>query len=302
MAGASLQAALLVNLAIGFIKMIVGLFTQSAAMISEAIHSFADTLNQILLAFGIRRSKKYPDPEHPFGYSKVQFFWAFIVAILIFGISGTLAFQHGLEIILNPHGHHIELDKIGWNILVLVCAMFLEFLALRTAYSEAKTFKDKFQTPTILQAIDDMQDPVLLSLLVEDSLALVGLSIAFIGTMLTLITQQPIIDGYTSMVIGLVLMVGGLLLARENKTYLVGKAVSDQILNQIKSILKDQTEIVSIKSIKTMLLGPSDMILALDLTFKQTVENPASVIDKIEKQLAENIDHLTPEKIFIEIQ
>ncbi|MHA2502069.1 MAG: cation diffusion facilitator family transporter [Candidatus Kariarchaeaceae archaeon] len=306
MAGASLKAALTVNFLIGVIKTVVGLFTGSAAMISEAYHSFADTFNQILLALGIQRSGKEPDLEHPFGYKKVQFFWAFVVAILIFGVSGTLAMIEGFEILRHPEEHTFKPELFIWQILVLLVAIVLEAFALKTAVDEARVYQEETGNESLIEAVDEMQDPVLLSLLVEDSLALAGLVIALIGSVITYITSDPIVDGYTSIAIGVVLMTGGLLLARENKTYLVGKAVSSRIQSQIVEVLDASGAVKTVNSMKTLLIGPKDMILALDITFSKEAladkTGAADDIDTLEKQLSEAVEFLTPDRIFIESQ
>lgn len=307
MAGTSLVAALVVNFTIGVIKTIVGLITGSGAMISEAYHSFADTFNQILLALGIKRSAREPDLTHPFGYSKVQFFWSFVVAILIFGISGTLAFYEGIKILTSEEGHDLRQDLIFWNLLVLGVAIILEAYAWKTAYNEAKRFQEEMEIDNLMEALDEKQDPVLISLLVEDSLAMVGLVIAFVGTVLTSVLHNEMIDGITSLFIGIVLMTGGLLLAKYNKTYLVGRSVSNVIQKQIKDIVNGFEGIKRIKEMKTMLLGPNDMIVALDLVFTDEARNTgvkgiADDIDRLEKLLSDAIEPLTPNKIFIESQ
>lgn len=299
MAGSSLKAALLVNFSIGVIKMVVGLATRSAAMFSEAIHSFADTFNQILLALGIRNSKKKPDLEHPFGYQKNQFFWSFVVAILIFGVSGILAFFEGYEKVLHPEEHH---EGFIWNIVVLLGAMILEFYAFKTAYNEAKAYKNKMKTETIFDAFDEMQDPVLLSLIVEDTLALIGLTTALIGVSLSYFLHEPVIDGYTSMTIGIILMLGGLLLAKENKTYLIGKAVTHRTQELIRNTVLDFEHTKDILSMKTMMLGPKRMILALDVRFDATEDKIPDLIDELEQLLIKAVPYLKANKIFIEAQ
>lgn len=306
MAGSSLKAALAVNFMIGVIKSIVGTFTGSAAMISEAYHSFADTFNQILLALGITRSKREPDLEHPFGYKKVQFFWAFIVAIMIFGISGTLAIYEGYQILNHPEGHVFHPELFIWQILVLIIAIVLESYALSTAVKEARAYMNKVNSDSLIEAVDEMQDPVLLSLLTEDTLALVGLVIALIGSIITYITGDAIFDGYTSIAIGLVLMTGGFLLARENKTYLVGKAVSSRIQKQILDIVESFEGVKLINSMKTMLLGPDDLLLVMDITFTNSAvagdNGVADEIDLLEQKLSDAIEILSPDKIYIESQ
>lgn len=300
MAGSSLKAALLVNLVIGIMKMFVGLATASAAMVSEAYHSFADTFNQILLALGIRRSKQSPDLEHPFGYQKESFFWSFVVAVLIFGVSGLLALNEGIHKLGEPHSEH-DNDGFIWNIVVLLLAIILEGYAFRTAYNEAKEYKELTNSDSIFEALDEMQDPVLLSLLTEDSLALVGLSVALVGVTVTYLTENPFYDGLTSIFIGVILIIGGLLLAKENKTYLIGKSVANKTKILIDKIINEHSTVEKLISRKTMLLGPKDMILALDVKFLEDVNEPEE-IDKLEAKLVAEIPHLTPEKIFIEAQ
>ncbi|MCE7735860.1 MAG: cation diffusion facilitator family transporter [Candidatus Heimdallarchaeota archaeon] len=300
MAGSSLKAALLVNLTIGIMKMFVGLATASAAMVSEAYHSFADTFNQILLALGIRRSKQTPDLEHPFGYQKESFFWSFVVAVLIFGVSGLLALNKGIDKLGERPSEH-DNDGFIWNIVVLSIAMVLEFYAFNTAYKEAKAYKELTNSDSILESLDEMQDPVLLSLLVEDSLALIGLSVALVGVTVTYITANPFYDGLTSIFIGVILIIGGLLLAKENKTYLIGKSVADKTKHHIDQIVKNHESVEKLVSRKTMLLGPKDMILTLDVLFVEGADEPAE-IDKLEAALVKDIPYLTPAKIFIEAQ
>ncbi|MFV2015917.1 MAG: cation diffusion facilitator family transporter [Candidatus Heimdallarchaeota archaeon] len=300
MAGASLKVALIVNFTIGVMKMFVGILTASAAMISESYHSFADTFNQILLAVGIRLSRRSPDLEHPFGYRKNQFFWSFIVGILLFGMSGILALITGFEKIRANEEFHG--DNFIWNIVVLVVAIGLEFFAFRTAYKEAQKYKKLTESDSIMQAIDEMQDPVLLALLVEDSLALIGLTVALIGVVITYISENTFYDGLTSIFIGIILIVGGLLLARENQNYLIGKSVTDKTKLVINDIVTGFESVETLLSRKTMLLGPKDMILTLDVIFKNDVEDLTVEIDKLEAKLIEAIPYLTANKIFIEAQ
>ena len=306
MAGSSLKAALSANFIIGVIKTIVGFFTGSAAMISEAYHSFADTFNQILLLIGVNRSKKEPDIEHPFGYKKVQFFWAFVVAVLIFGVSGGLALFEGIEIILHPSHHQFHPEYFPRQIAVLSVAIILESFALKTAINEAQAYQKKVKSEKLLEAVEEMQDPVLLSLLVEDSLALAGLIIALIGSIITFVTENPTWDGITAISIGIVLMIGGILLARENKRYLIGVSVSTRIKSQIKDMVENFEGVVQLNSMKTMILGPDDMLLALEVTFETYViesdNGVADEIDKLEIELCKLVPKLTPNKIFIESQ
>ncbi len=305
MAKNSLYAALTANFLIGVTKLVAGILSGSAAMIAEAYHSFADTFNQILLLFGIKRSQKMPDKTHPFGYQKVQFFWAFVIAVLIFGISGTLAFEKGLKIIMNPEKHEkLDVPSLYRNLIVLGIAIALESFSFYTALKEINEFRKKSKNEDFFDALDEMQDPVLLSIFVEDFLALAGLVIAFVGTLITFMLDDPLWDGITSLVIGLLLMVGGLLLAKENKQYLIGKSVHPTMLEKIKNTVKEFEGIKTIHEIKTMLLGPKSVLLALDLEFDDETERKdiAAHIDKLEDKLVEAFPVLEKSKIFIEVQ
>lgn len=148
--------------------------------------------------------------------------------------ASLIAFIEGLTIVLNPADHHIEEGLMGWNVLVLIIPIALEGFALRTALKEAAAYKEKINPSSIKEALDEMQDPVLLSLLTEDSLALGGLLIALIGVCITIWLKAPIIDGITSLTIGGLLIVGAVLLAIENKIYLIGKGVGHRVQQQIK--------------------------------------------------------------------
>ncbi|RMG37038.1 MAG: cation diffusion facilitator family transporter [Methanobacteriota archaeon] len=304
MAKESLYAAMFANFMLGVTKLVAGVLSGSAAMIAEAYHSFADTFNQILLWVGIRRSYKKPDRSHPFGYQKVQFFWAFVVAILIFGISGTLAFNEGLHRLQSGDHEPLDSTHLLWNLLVLGIGILLESFSSWTALKEVKAFQKKMKSEDLLDALDEMQDPVLLSVFVEDLLALAGLVIAFVGTLLSFFLHDPFWDGLTSMVIGLLLMVGGLLLARENKRYLIGKSVHPTLFEKIKDAVGEFKGLKEIHDIKTMLLGPNDIILALDLEFNDEIERGdlAEHIDKLEEELISRFGFLKKEKIFIEVQ
>ncbi len=304
MATDSLTTALVSNTTVTIMKFVVGFLTGSTTMIAEGAHSIADIINQLLLRRGKKRSKIAPDLSHPFGYSKSQFFWAFIVGMLIFSIAGLWAFFRGINILLSPEEHVLDQNLFVWNLVVLGLAIALESYALYTAFYEVRAFKEKYKSKSIAEAISEMQDPVNLSLLTEDSLALFTLIIAMIGTSITYVTKESIYDGITTIVIGVVLMIGGGLLAIENKEYLIGKAVSKRFQDEIREIVESHEGVESIQLMRTMLLGANDMILTLDLVFTPEAEKGdiAELIDHIEEELSSKIEKLSKDKIFIEAQ
>lgn len=293
-------AAFLGNFLIAVSKFVAGFLTGSSAMLSEGLHSLSDTSNQILLAFGIRRSKRDPDPEHPFGYSKVQFFWALIVSILIFGLAGSLSFIHGIDRLTHPHVG--EEQSFLASYVVLILSYIFEGFALFMAYRELQHLKHLKGYSQISETLENIQNPALLTCLVEDSLAMIGITIALVATLLTDFTHDPVWDGLGSLLIGLVLMVVALLLARENKSYLIGKAVNHRDKQKIKEIIETSPHVKRMVRMQTMLLGPEDMILSLEVDFGDdlTVEGLEKAVDDIEQRIIASFPVLTPSKIFIE--
>lgn len=292
-------AAFFGNLIVAISKFIAGSITHSSAMISEGLHSLADTINQLLLAFGLHRSKKEADSEFQFGYAKVQFFWALIVSILIFGLAGTLSVVQGYERLISG-GQHSEDFLI--NYIVLFFAIIIEGFALFMAYRETKIIQHEKGYKTLIETIENLRNPALLTILAEDSLAIMGLFLAIIATLLTDITGDIIWDGIGSLVIGLLLMSGALILARENRDYLIGKAMSKKEEQIVVDIINASPNVKSLTAMRSMVLGPSDTIIALDVDFVDDLdtEDLENAIDDIEQQISEAFPLIKKEKIFIE--
>ncbi|HVD06913.1 MAG TPA: cation diffusion facilitator family transporter, partial [Nitrososphaeraceae archaeon] len=203
----AVYAALFGNLGISIAKLIAAFLTNSSAMWSETYHSFSDTFNQVLLLVGIKTSSRVPTERHPFGYGKEQFFWSFIVATLLFGISGILSFEKGFSSIFDPV-HQIVNADVSY-IILLISAVF-EGNALRIAFN---MFKDtieargeKVNLHKLFREFQESKDPTILTVIVEDSAALLGIAIAAIGIYLSEITNNMMYDAYSSIAIGAVLM------------------------------------------------------------------------------------------------
>jgi cation diffusion facilitator family transporter len=269
-------------------------------MVSEALHSLADTTNQLLIAFGIRRSKKQPDLEHPFGYSKAQFFWSLIVSILIFTLAGTLSLAGGFERILE--GTFEVHESFFINYIVLILAIGLESIAFIIAIRETNQIRMEKNYKSFRETLANLNNPALLTVLVEDFLALVGIGIALIATFLTDITDNGFYDALGSIIIGLVLMIGALLLAKENKSYLIGRSISATEQLKIKEIVLTSSGVVAFKSLKSMVLGPDNFILSIDIDFADnlTVDELEKKIDDLEEKIIEHFPKLNRNKIFIE--
>ena len=204
----AIYAALFGNLVIAISKFIAALLTGSTSMWAETYHSFSDTLNQILLLIGIRTSKKRVSERHPFGFGKEQFFWSFIVSILIFGISGFLSLERGIISISTLQSHQI--DNISINYAILAISSIFEANALRIDFvSFKKTIVgrgDKLNFSTLIGEFKESKDTSVLTVLVEDTAALLGIMVATIALFLTEITGNRIFDAIGSLIIGLILM------------------------------------------------------------------------------------------------
>ena len=211
----AVYAALFGNLGIAIAKLIAALLTNSSAMWSETYHSFSDTFNQVLLLIGIKTSSRVPTERHPFGYGKEQFFWSFIVATLLFGISGILSFEKGFASIFDPV-HQIVNTNISYVIL-LISAVF-EGNALRIAFNlfrgNIEARGEKVNLPKLFTEFQESKDPTILTVMVEDSAALLGIAIAAIGIYLSDVTNNMIYDALGSILIGAVLMLFAFFLAK----------------------------------------------------------------------------------------
>jgi cation diffusion facilitator family transporter len=215
----AIVAAFLANLGIAISKFFAFAVTGSASMLAEGIHSIADTGNQGLLFLGGRRSRKPPTEEHPFGFGTERYFWAFIVALVLFTLGSLFALYEGVHKLLDPK----ELDSPIWAFAVLAIAIVLEGLSLRTARKEADPTR---RGRSWWRFIRTTKSPELPVVLLEDTGALIGLVFAFIGISLAVITGNPRWDAVGSIGIGLLLGVIAVVLAIEMKSLLIGEAVS----------------------------------------------------------------------------
>lgn len=223
----AIYAALFGNLAIAIAKLIAAIFTGSTAMWAETFHSFSDTFNQILLLIGIKTSTKAATEQHPFGYGKEQFFWSFLVATMLFGISGVLSLEQGATSLLVA-AHQIQNVSISYIILA-ISAVF-EGNALRVTFMVFKqAIEARGETVTLHTLYNEFReskDPSILTVMVEDCAALLGIAVAGLGIFLSERTGNTIYDAISSLVIGVILMVFASFLAKENKALLIGEAIS----------------------------------------------------------------------------
>ena len=274
-------AAFLANLGIAVAKLIGFVITGSAGLLAEAMHSLADTGNQALLMFGSRRGNRKADAAHPFGYGPERYFWAFVVALVLFSLGGLFALYEGIEKLIHPH----EVESPIVAFVILGVAIVLESLSLRTAVHEARPAKRPGQT--WWRFIHTTKAPELPVVLLEDSGALLGLFFALAGLTMAEITGSPRWDAVGSIAIGALLVVIAFALAREMKGLLIGEAASDEDQRAIEASLVAPPAVLGIIHLKTMHLGPEDVLVAAKVEFDHGLDNAglAKAIDEAERSL-----------------
>lgn len=263
MAGGSKRvviAALAANVGIATAKFGAALYTGSAAMLAEAVHSLVDTGNQALLLFGMQRAQRPADARHPFGYSREIYFWSFIVALLLFSVGGMVAVYEGVSKIIAPHA----IERPVVNYVVLGLATALELTSFVVALRE---FRAVTSGKSWWQAVVDAKDPVLFTVLFEDSAALAGLVIALTGLAGAQLLHAPWLDGAASLLIGGVLIGSAVLLARETHALLIGEAADPAVIDAVRTMITETTGIDGVRDIHSTHLGPHDVVVTAAVDF-----------------------------------
>jgi cation diffusion facilitator family transporter len=272
-------AAFLANLGIAVSKFAAFLITGSASMLAESIHSVADTGNQGLLFLGGKRAGKRPTAEHPFGFGTERYFWAFIVALVLFTLGSMFALYEGVQKLIDPK----ELESPIWAFGVLGIAMVLEGWSLRTARREAAPGRGGRSWWSFIHTTKSPELPVVL---LEDTGALTGLLFALIGITLAEVTGDARWDALGSIGIGLLLGVIAVILAIEMKSLLIGESVTPQVETAIREAILEGPEVRRIIHLRTQHLGPDDVLLAAKLDFAcDTVPALAHAIDTVEARV-----------------
>ncbi|RBY77824.1 cation transporter [Geodermatophilus sp. TF02-6] len=273
-------AALLANLGIATAKFIAYLVTGASSMLAEAIHSVADSGNQVLLLIGGRTARREATPRHPFGYGRDRFVYSFLVAVVLFSVGGLFAIYEGVHKLQHPE----PLESAFWAIGVLLVAIVLEGFSLRTAAKETDAIK-----PTGIsywRFIRRTRAPELAVVLLEDSAALLGLLFALLGVGLTMLTGEPVFDGIGTILIGLLLVVVAVILAVETKSLLIGEAATPQDQRRIAAALEQDTDI-SVIHMRTLHLGPEELLVAAKIAVRhdETAAGIAQQIDQAEARI-----------------
>jgi cation diffusion facilitator family transporter len=264
-------------------------------MFSEGIHSVVDSGNQLLLLYGLRRSKKPADKHHPFGYGKEMYFWSFVVAILIFGLGAGICFYEGIHKISSPQ----PVTNPIINYSVLGIAIIIEGWTCWVAATEFKKSKGDYGW---VEAIHISKDPALFTVLFEDTAALLGLLVALIALALSEYLNLPVLDAVASIIISIILAVTAGLLAFECKGLLTGEGASEQVITGINQIIDDCPGITHVNEVLTLHLGPQDVLLTISLDFEDNLSS--GDVEEAISALESRIKGMFPEirRVFIEAQ
>lgn len=260
-----IYAALAGNATIALAKATGWFFTGSSAMFSESVHSFVDTGNQALLLLGLKRAQRPADARHPFGYGREIYFWAFVVAIVIFAVGAGVSIYEGVHKIQHP----TPIEHAYLNYGILGFAFLVEGGAWLVAYRAFESTRGK---RTFLNAVRESKDPSVFTILLEDSAAMLGLVIAFVGIFLSEALDLPILDGIASILIGLILAGAALLLAQETKALLIGESADPEIIEEIRQVLGRRSAIERVNEILSMHQGPEDILVNVSVEFRDGLE------------------------------
>jgi cation diffusion facilitator family transporter len=284
----AIYAALFGNLIIAVVKFVAAGISGSSAMLSEGVHSLVDTGNELLLLYGLRRAARPPDPEHPFGHGRELYFWNFIVALLLFSLGAGVSFYEGVDHILHPKP--VEYAMV--NYAVILIAAVCEGASLRVAMKQFALERGELG---YLAAMRRSKDPTTITVVLEDSAALLGLAAAFAGILASQILDIPQIDGFASLAIGAILASVAIFLARETKDLLIGEKASPQLEAAILRLAEADPAMRKANGVVTVHLGPDQIIAALSAEFEDHVGTTEieACIERLEARLKTDYPEVT---------
>jgi cation diffusion facilitator family transporter len=290
-------AALFGNLGIAVFKLVAALFSGSSSMLAESYHSMSDTLNQVLLLYGLKRSQRKPDERHRFGYGKEQFFWSFMVAMILFGIAGTLSIREGYRKFLHPE----PISHLGLTYMAIVVGLIFDGYALSIAVKSIKGEMKREKYRNLTEAIKQSKDPTILTVFVEDVIALSGLLIAALAIALVHFTGILIIDAIASIIIGVLLMVFAVILALETKKLLVGEAVTPLKRRKILKAVRSFAEVKRVLRLKTMHLSAEEVLVTLEINYRDGLF--VDELEKVNDRIEQKIKNIIPgAKVYLEAE
>jgi len=274
-------AALAANLGIAATKFVAFALTASSSMLAEAIHSVADSANQVLLLVGGKRSERDATPKHPFGYGRERYIYAFVVSVVLFAVGGLFAVYEGIHKLMHPE----PITSWHWvPVAVLVVAIGLESFSFRTAIRETNLIRGGASWGAFIRHARAPELPVIL---LEDFAALVGLVLALFGVGMTLLTGSGIWDGVGTLAIGVLLVCVAIVLARETKSLLLGEAATPDTVDRIKRAITSDDEVCRLIHMRTLHLGPDELLVAAKIAVPgaETAARVAVLIDEAEARI-----------------
>ncbi len=280
----TIVAALGANFGIALSKFVAFIFTGSSSMLAEAVHSLADTANQVLLLIGGRRSRQRPTELHPFGYGRFRYLYAFLVTVVIFLVGGVFALYEGYHKLKEPH----PIESPVWAFVVLAIAIVLESFSLRTAVRESDPSR---RGATWLAFIRDTKIPELPVVLLEDLGALSGLAFALMGITLAVVTGDGRWDAVGTLAIGVLLVAISALLSTRMRSLLIGESAADHVLEEIEAALVAEPLIDCLIHLRTMHLGPDQLLVAAKVAVAadERMSGVAKAIDNAEARVRAGI-------------
>jgi cation diffusion facilitator family transporter len=280
----AIVAALGANLAIAAAKFVAFLFSGSSSMLAESVHSLADSGNQALLLLGGKQAKREATPQHPFGYGRERYIYAFLVSIVLFSVGGMFALYEGYEKIKDPH----EIDHWYWPVGVLVFAIIAESFSFRTAIKESNTLRGK---KSWTQFVRHAKAPELPVVLLEDLGALVGLILALGGVGLALLTGDGVWDGIGTLCIGALLILIAIILAAATKSLLLGESAGAEEVEKIAAAVVDGDTVTRVIHMRTLHLGPEELLVAAKIAVQHddTATEVANAINAAEARIREAV-------------
>ncbi|MDL2354813.1 MAG: cation diffusion facilitator family transporter [Pseudomonadota bacterium] len=270
-----IYAAVAANLGIAVAKFIVAAITGSAAMMAEGIHSAVDTGNEVLLLIGEKKSAQPPDAAHPFGYGKVVYFWALIVALSVFSLGGGLSIYHGVHGLLDPQPTQDPL----WSYAVLAVAAVFEGYSWNLSRLGLNKFRK--DGDNLWQAVRASKDAAVFTVFIEDSAALLGVLVAALGIGIGQLFDNPLCDPAASVVIGLLLVGAAFTLARETGALLVGESIGREETGELRAIICADADIDKVERVLSMQMGPDEILLTAAVQFRRGMR-----IDEVEHAIA----------------
>ncbi|GAA4780158.1 MULTISPECIES: cation diffusion facilitator family transporter [Microbacterium] len=283
--GKAILAAFAANMGIAIAKFIGWALSGSASMLAEAIHSVADSGNQLLLMLGGRKARRSADREHPFGYGRERYVYAFVVAIILFSVGGVFSVYEGIDKLTHPH----ELENVWLPVVILLIAIGLESFSLRTAMAESNQIRERGQSWASF--VRRAKAPELPVVLLEDVAALTGLVLALLGVGLTAITGDAVFDAIGTLCIGALLILVAIVLGIETKSLLVGEGATEADFDRIVAAIEGGPEVEKLIHVKTLYVGPEELLVAgkIGLPEDISVADAARDIDAVEARIREAV-------------